>query len=258
MDLNNFVIDRVLRGVALSQSDSSVLFSINQITNPSLSCSSESKDAVDALGVPVATFYRAKNAEFKAENAIFDMNLLATQVGSKKKVASAVNKITSPMFETINIDGTATTYTLAHTPISAPSKIYKLNSDSTLGTIYTKGTSASATEFAMSTNSITPPTGLVKGDQLFVIYDYETESAVSVVNSASQFPTGCKFIMEILGCDVCDQTSLIYAYMIFPNAKLSPDFDWTIATESTHPFSMKAQQAYCSKEKKLFEIVIPG
>ena len=257
MDLNNFVIDRVLRGVALSQSDSSVLFSINQITNPSLSCTSESKDAVDALGVPVATFYRAKNAEFKAENAIFDMNLLATQVGSKKNVASVSNKITSPMFETIDIDGVATTYTLAHTPISAPSKVYKLNSDSTLGTVYSKGTSASATEFAMSTNSITPPTGLVKGDQLFVIYDYAADSGVSVANSANQFPTGCKFIMEILGCNVCDQTSLIYAYLIFPNAKLSPDFDWTIATESTHPFSMKAQQAYCSKEKKLFEIVIP-
>ena len=257
MDLNNFVIDRVLRGIALSQSDGSVLFSINQITNPSLSCTSESKDAVDALGVPVATFYRAKNAEFKAENAIFDMNLLATQVGATKRVASAISTITAPMFETIDINGTSSTYTLAHTPKTAPSKIYKLNSDSTLGTPYAKGTSASATEFTISTTTLTPPTGLVAGDKLFVIYDYEATSAVAVANSADKFPTGCKFIMQVLGCDVCDQTSLIYAYLIFPNAKLSPDFDWTIATESTHPFSMKAQQAYCSSTKKLFEIVIP-
>ena len=41
---------------------------------------------------------------------------------------------------------------------------------------------------------------------------------------------------------VCDQTNLIYAYLIFPNAKLSPDFDWSIATDSTHPFSMRAMQ----------------
>ena len=64
-DMNNFVIDRVVRGVALSQTDDSVMFALNQITNPSLSCSSESTDAVDALGVPIATFYRAKNAEFQ-------------------------------------------------------------------------------------------------------------------------------------------------------------------------------------------------
>jgi hypothetical protein len=63
--------------------------------------------------------------------------------------------------------------------------------------------------------------------------------------------------MEILGCDVCDQTTLIYAYLVFLNAKLSPDFDWTIATDSSHPVSMKAMQEYCDKEKKLFSIIIP-
>ena len=63
-DLNNFVIDRVVRGIAVSQGDNAklgiqagdVLFSINQITNPSLNCTSESTDAVDALSVPIATF----------------------------------------------------------------------------------------------------------------------------------------------------------------------------------------------------------
>ena len=86
-DINNFVIDRVIRGVALSQKDDSVLFSINQMQNVSLNCASESTDAVDALGTPIATFYRAKSAEFSAENAIFDMNLMATQLGTSKKVA---------------------------------------------------------------------------------------------------------------------------------------------------------------------------
>ena len=79
------------------------------------------------------------------------------------------------------------------------------------------------------------------------MYDYEADGsagngAVEVANSATNFPVGCKFIMEILGADVCDQTNLIYAYLIFPNAKLSPDFDWSIATDSTHPFSMRAMQ----------------
>lgn len=255
-DISNFVIDRVIRGVALSQKDDSVLFSINQIQNPSLNCASESADAVDAMGTPIATFYRAKSAEFSAENALFDMNLMATQLGTTKKVASATSKSIVPAMESF-VAGTEA-YTLKHTPKTAPTEIYALNGDSTFGKKYTKGTNASETAFAYLDGKITLPTGIATGTDMFVMYEYETENAVEVVNNATQFPVGCKFIMEILGCDVCDQTNLIYAYLIFPNFKLSPDFDWTIATDSTHPFSGKAMQEYCDKEKRLFSIVIPG
>ena len=240
-DMNNFVIDRVVRGVALSQTDDSVMFALNQITNPSLSCSSESTDAVDALGVPIATFYRAKNAEFSAENAIYDMNLMATQSGTAKQVASDEKKIITPAFETIDIDGSAT-YTLKHAPKDEIKNIYALNGDGTLGTVFTKSTSASTSSFAISGSALTPPTGLKNGDQLFVIYEYEAAQAVSVTNSAVNFPTGCKIVLEVLGCDVCDSTKLVFAYIIFPNFKLSPDFDWNIQTDGTHPFSGKAMQ----------------
>ena len=267
-DVNNFVIDRVVRGVALSQDDNSVLFSINQIQNASLNCASESTDAVDALGTPIATFYRAKSAEFSAENALFDMNLMATQLGTTKKVATGASKILTPAMETFTVESNKT-YTLKHAPKTAPTEIYALNGDSTFGVKYTKATSASATEFSVADKTIsmqvevkdaqgnvTTP-GIPVGTEMFVMYEYETENAVEVVNSARNFPRGCKFIMEVLGCDVCDQTNLVYAYVIFNNAKLSPDFDWSIATDGTHPFSMKAQQDYCDKEKRLFSIVIP-
>jgi hypothetical protein len=250
-DMNNFVIDRVVRGVALSQTDDSVMFALNQITNPSLSCSSESTDAVDALGTPLATFYRSKSAEFSAENAIFDMSLMAAQVGSAKQVASDSDKITTPAFETIDIDGTSATYTLKHVPLEEIKTIYALNGDGTLGTVFTKSTSASASSFAISGSTLTSPTGLKKGDQLFVIYEYESSQAVAVLNSANNFPTACKFILEVLGCDVCDQTKMVFAYLIFPNFKISPDFDWNIQSDGTHPFSGKAMQEYCDKNKRL-------
>lgn len=255
-DINNFVIDRVIRGVALSQKDDSVLFSINQMQNVSLNCASESTDAVDALGTPIATFYRAKSAEFSAENAIFDMNLMATQLGTSKKVASSTAKITAPAMESFTY-GTGS-YELKHTPKTVPNEIYVLNGDSTFGKKFVKGTAASEKEFGITNKTLSLPTGLNAGDELFVMYDYETENAVEVVNSATEFPVGCKFVMEVLGADVCDQTTLIHAYVIFPNFKLSPDFDWSVATDGSHPFSGKAQQAYCDKEKKLFNIVIPS
>ena len=257
-DINNFVIDRVVRGVALSQADDSVLFSINQMQNVSLNCASESTDAVDALGTPIATFYRAKSAEFSAENALFDMNLLATQLGTKKEVASSEKKIVVPAMETFIVDGAE--YTLKHAPIAAPTEIYALNGDSTFGVKYakTKETNPAANEFTITGSVITLPTDVKVGDEMFVMYEYETEEAVEVMNSAIDFPKGCKFVMEVLGCDVCDQTNLIYAYVVFPNFKLSPDFDWSVATDGTHPFSGKAQQDYCDREKKLFSIIIPG
>jgi hypothetical protein len=217
-DLNNFVIDRIVRGVALSQKDDSVLFSINQIQNASLNCASESADAVDALGTPIATFYRAKSAEFSAENALYDMNLMATQLGTEKKVASAGAKITVPAMESFTVvEGGK--YNLKHTPKAAPTEIYALNGDSTFGVKYSKSTAASATEFAIAGDTLSLPTGIAVGTDMFVMYEYETENAVEVVNSATNFPVGCKFIMEVLGCDVCDQTNLVYAYVIFNNFK---------------------------------------
>lgn len=201
---------------------------MTQIQNPSLTCSSESVDAVDALGTPVSTFYRSKNAEFSAENAMFDMNLMAVQVGAEKKVASATNKILVPAFEKIS---GATAVELKHTPKVLPTYCYAVNGDGTLGTKYTKADTASATAFAIATSgsktTVTPPTGLAADAELLIIYEYESEEGVSVANSAKKFPKGCKFTLEVLGCDVCDQTNLLFAYIVFPNFKLSPDFDWS-------------------------------
>ena len=220
-DLNNFVIDRVVRGIAVSQGDNAklgisagdVLFSINQITNPSLSCTSESTDAVDALNVPIATFYRAKTAEFSAENALFDMNLLATQAGTTKKIASSTAKIETPCFQTIDIT-TETSYTLSHTPKATP-KVYVLNGDGTLGDKVEIATTAADKSIALAGTTVTVvlgENGYAEGNQLFFMYDYDADGtvgngAVEVANTATNFPVGCKFIMEILGADVCDQTN---------------------------------------------------
>ena len=261
VNLNNFIIDRVLRGVAQSHTDDSVLFAITQIQNPSLTCSSESVDAVDALGTPVSTFYRSKTAEFSAENAMFDMNLMAVQVGAEKKVASTANKILTPAFEKMS---GATATVLKHAPKALPTFCYALNGDGTLGKKFTKAESASADTFIIATSgdktTFTPPTYTDENgnaiEEYLVIYEYESESGISVANSAKKFPKGCKFTLEVLGCDVCDQTNLLFAYLIFPNFKLSPDFDWSIQTDGSHPFSGKAMQEYCAKDNKLFEIII--
>ena len=258
--IKNFVIDHVLRGI-MTKKNGDYMWSINQITNPSLNVSlSDTAQAVDALGTPIQEFDRGRSAEFGAENSIFDLSMYAAQMGKEVEVASSTTLINVPAFETIDVTGSVgEKYVTKKAPVTDLEKIYAMNSDGTLGTAYTVGTTASATEFAYDkdTHTIDLPTGLEKGSQLFVMYEYASEKATAVTADAINFPKSGKFVMEVLGTSVCDPDTLVHAYVIFPNAKLDGNVDYSFTTDGTHPFTIKAMQDYCDKEKKLFSIVIP-
>lgn len=258
-DINNFAIDHVLRGIMTSTSDGSYMWSVNQITDPTLSITSDTAEVVDALGTTIATFNRGRTAEFSASNSLFDLSLYAAQLGVSKEIATGAAKITVPAFETLVFATGDTSKVLAHVPVANPTALYRLNGDGTLGTIYTADTTASATTFVYTQNShtITLPTGLTNGTQLFIMYEYESENAVSVTGDAVNFPLAGKFVMEVLGSDVCDPTTLIHAFVIFPNAKLDANVDISFTSDGNHPFTIRANQAYCDAKKALFQIVVP-
>lgn len=262
MELKNFVIDRVLRGIMLHSSTGEALWSINQIEDPQLNVSADTTNAVDALGIPIMTFDRAKNAEFSASNSLLDLGLLAAQSGTSISASSADNTFAVPCFEEVTYAGS--TITLSHTPNASGADgipfIYKLNGDGTLGTKYAYAAAAAADKFTFSGTTLTVPTGASSGDMFLVIYNYTangTDEAVGVTNSATNFPSAGKFVMEVLGCDVCDISTKYYAYLIFPQAKLTSDFQLSFATDGKHPFTIKANQEYCDHEKRLFQLIIP-
>lgn len=256
-DINNFVIDRPLRGTFTQNGEIKVM--LTQIENPQLTCASEETDAVDALGVPIMTFERAKTANFSAENSIWDLGLYAAQMGTEKNIASADNMISTPAMETVMLAADQTTYTLLHAPEENIQFIYIMKGDDTLSVKYTVNSAASDTEFAYDaeTHTITLPTGIPAKSRIFIKYTYLTENAVEIVNSAKNFPGSGEFVLEVLGKDVCDPDNLIYAYVIFENSKLLSSVDLNLTTEGKHPFELRALQNYCDAEKKLFRIVIP-
>lgn len=257
-NINNFVIDRPLRAIMLHSETGEVLWSINQITEPTIKCESETTDAVDALEIPIMQFDRAKKATFSATNSLFDLGLAAAQFGTEKEVATTDKKIETPIFETVDVTDGAT-ITLKHNPKQQIKYIYELRGDSTLGTKYTNGSSASASNFIhqAGANTITIPTGLKSGSQLFIEYTYDAENAVMVSNSAIKFPTAGKLVLQVLGADVCNVSTLYNAYLVFPQAKLSSTVDLTFTTDGKHPFEITCMQQYCDKEKKLFDIIVP-
>ena len=243
-----------------STADGSVMWSINQITEPSLSITMETSESVDAIGSRIATFNRGKSAEFSAQNSLFDLGLWAAQNGVEKQIADANNKIPAPCFETLTVPTTVTTpVVLAHTPKATPKEIFKLKGDGTLGEKLVYGATAAAGKFTYddSTHAIVFPSTATAGNQYFIQYEYDAESAVAVTGDAVNFPKAGKFIMEILGSDVCDTTTLIHAYLIFPNAKLDGNVDISFTTDGNHPFTIQANKAYCDSQKILYQLVIP-
>ena len=264
MDINNFVINRIRRATMFSTSTGEAMWNINQVEEPSLNITTEKAEAVDAIGVRIMEFDRAKNAEFSAQNSLFDFGLAAAQFGKDKQVATAQATLVVPKWEEIKLTAdTLTEITLAEVPVGEAGAeipfIYSLNGDGTVKAKYALGAESTSTQFTLNaaTKKIGLPTGMVAGIRLWIPYEYAAESAVVVSNSAVDFPKAGKFVMEVLGSDVCDPSKIYYAYIVFPNAKLSGDVDITFTTEGKHPFTIQAMQEYCDDEKRLFSIMIP-
>lgn len=254
-NLNNIIIDRVLRGVFSVKDE--IVFALNQIQDLSLNQTSESQEITDALGVSIAELMRAKSLEASANNAIYDFGLLAAQYGTEK--VEVGSKVVTPTMETFEVSGA--TYALKHTPAAGkePVAIYELNGDSTLGAKYVKSekTSPSDTDFTYADGTINLPTGIADKTEMFVMYEYETENAIEIVNSANNFAKMGKMVFECLVFDVCNPEEKMFAYLILPKFQLSNDFDWSIGGDNQqHPFGGKAHVDYCSKDKQMLRIVV--
>lgn len=258
--INGLVIDRVLQATGFNKSTNEPLYRLTQVQNPSLTSSADQVDALDNTGVKIMSFDRNAAATFSAENAVKDMALLAQQLGSSQVESSDAKKVTVPAFDVIDVVAGQTEYTLANTPKATPS-VYVLNGDGSLGVKIENATAAAEGKFAYADGKITIVIGdAIKADaQLVVMYDYEAAAgkATSIVNQANVFAKAHRLVVEVLAYDPCDSDTMIYMYLIFPNCKMSRNFDLTLDTESSHSFEVECMVDYCSKDKKLFEIVIP-
>lgn len=261
LNINNVIINRAIRGTMFNKSTDEVMFSIDKIADPSLECGGETVYATDAQGVQIAGFGRSKSAVFSGSNALFNIDLMAAQLGADKEVAAEESKIEVPKFELIKVaDPTKITLTVSanQTVIDTSVKyIYSTNSDKSKNVQYVRGTAASETEFAVKGNEITLPTDVFAvGDRVAVWYSVESTVAQQVVNSATKFAGGGKFVLEVLVAEPCDVNKEYYAYIVFGNAKLDDNFTLEFNTEATHGFTINAMQDYCSDDNELFTLII--
>ena len=263
--INNFIVDKITRIVAFNSNDD-VLFAINQAQNPQISVTSDEISANDNTGSPIVTFNRAKQCTFSVENAIFDLSLHAVQAGMAdgKIQAAASAKIEVPHFEEVSYTGAATIQLQKKPRDTASVKLYVLNGDGSFGTSFKLDTTATENTFAVSSEGQLsfPTSGVNVGDRLIVVYTYEADGtdgngAVTIINSAKNFPKACKLVVEAIGVEACTPDENVFLYIVFPNFKPSSNFDYTMSTDSVMSFEGTAQQDYCDPDKVLYRIICP-
>lgn len=256
---NELIIDRVRYVVAHDIKTNEKLFMLTELEDASLNTSAEGEDITDAVGALITTIYRSKQAEFSATNSLFSLDLAAAQFGSKKEIAATGAAIIDYTYEMIDVEKGATEIKLAHTPVADSVQYIYAVENGAASTSYKAGDTADATTFVIAEDgTITLPTDMFAeaAGKVFVEYQYESENAVRVVNSASEFPEVCSAIIYVIFRDVCTE-ELLAGKILCKKCKLDPSsVELALTATGKHPFTFKIQKDFCGSEDELFTILV--
>ena len=265
---NEVVLEKIKQASLYDLETGILLNRLTSIEDPSLNTTAEKEEVVDAQGNTITDIYRAKKATFGGSNSLFSLDLVASQFGATKEVASADNKIINYMAETKAIvDGKAT---LSKPPVvegkDAVKYIYIIESGEIGDYIAVDATAKEAS--IDEKGNVVPETAVVGNDgtitfidarksgKVYVEYAYESEEAVRVVNKADEYPTAGKLVILALFRDKCTDKSILGS-IICPKAKLNPEsVDLSLTPTGKHPFEYTMMKDFCSDEEELFEIVL--
>lgn len=233
-----------------------LLFRLTQLEEPTISCTAEGEEVTDAVGAVITTLYRAKKATFSATNSLISLDLAAAQYGSKKIVAGEENKVLDYTYEILTIPAEGGTVELKHEPANEVKWIYSIENNE-VGTSYKAGAMASETEFTISGQTITVPTGLT--GKIYVEYQYETQNAVAIKNNASNFPEACSIVIYAYFKDKCNENLVYSGKVIASKAKLNPEqVELALTSTGKHAFEFTMMKDYCAEEgeDELFSIIV--
>ena len=203
--LGDLIIDRIQMGYA-EKFDGTPLYVLSQLSDASIEISAESKDTTDKDGVLIKRFWRAKTGTFSATNAMLNLNILSAQSGNEPMMAGAgANAITMPRI----IIAQKSDLTVAIDGYVSGAKLFvnALDTNGSMGTAYALGTTASATEYAVSGTTLTLPTD-ANETQFIIKYDRTVTEGVHILNSADKFPSTVKLTLKGLCVDPCHADEL--------------------------------------------------
>ena len=167
--------------------------------------------------------------EFTATNALLNLNILASESGNDKIVASVSKAITAPGILVVKQDELS----VVLDNITGTPRVYGLEPNGTLGIEFATG-AGSATTFAFdsATGTVTLPTS---NDyvQYLVRYDRTVnDKAIQITNQADKFPGTIRLILKVLCVDPCSADTLRAAYIDIPSFQVSPESEVTFSSDN--------------------------
>lgn len=261
--LDDIIIDRIQMGIA-EKKNGELLYTLTQLSEATIETTAESKEARDANGSLIKKFYQAKSGTFTATNAMLNLNIIGEASGSGKKVG--VTEM--PKIDVINGENKTVEFVLKGAIVSegtVPSlQVHKLAYNGTMGEKLTVGDAAVGLEYKVTVEEniavITLPAIVEDEDgngyNFVVKYDRIAQNAAKVVNKADEFPGTVKLTLKCLMIDPCAADTLKSCYVIIPSFQVSPELSISLTTEGTLDYTGDLQVDFCSKDKKLYEIVV--
>lgn len=255
---DNLVIDRVVDGWFESKSSGDILAVLDQISNFSINTTSETKDKTDAQGALLKRYFTSKSVEVSGENATFSLNLFATQNGVTKVTGTDV--IMPRIF--LADKGTGT-IELPEEPIAGTLKVYGTTDNGNVDVekkyVPAEGEDPQpeAGKYVLTGTTLQLPTDVTNTVQIKYERNVGEDIVAARVNvQGDKFPKECKATFRVLCSDLCESEEVLALYIVFEKFQMSPDFDWTVDTESTQNFSATAFKDYCAKNQVLYYIAL--
>lgn len=265
---NELILDKVRSLTAHDLSTGEMLFRLTSLEDPSLACTAEGEEVVDAIGALITTLYRAKKATFSASNSLISLDLAAAQFGTKKEVAGKGSEIIVPTYEILTVAEGTTEVNLNHIAEGTISYIYALENGE-IATRYNNGSIENETDFVVGkgekkledgttieVSKITLPTSITAG-KIYVEYNYKSENANRIVNKTSEFPKACSMKIFAYFRDKCNENLVYSGVIVSPKAKLNPEqVELALTSTGKHAFEFQMMRDYCDDEAELFSIII--
>ena len=273
VNFDKLIIDRVADAWFEDRTNKNLLAVLDDVQNFSINTTSDTKEKTDSMGALIKRYFLAKNVEVSGENAVLSLNLMGIQTGTGVKTDANVKDIP-------RIFHIAKTSATASTPFELPDTfavesgtggyvakqlddtlivygtqdngLVDLDKEYVRGTDYTIAVDENGkASIAIINENAT--------DSIIIKYQYdatESSNAIRVDQDATSFPKECKATFRVLCSDVCESDVVRAFYVVFPKFQMSPDFDWTLDTESSQSFSATALKDYCAKKQLLFYVAL--
>lgn len=284
-DLSTFVPERPIYAVG-ENSNGSLAWMTNQLMDFQINVSSEEDTKTDAQGNTIFSISRAKSCEVSFSTPLLTLELVAAMNGTEKQIGSVGHEIAVPKFETVKLVATEDKVVIDAenhvTKIYLDHKVrnsalegapeYKvsaafLTKDGSTKKQLEKGTGTPTTGQFVFANGLTSAdpdyvtvltADYLAGSSILITYEYLTENAIQIVNSAEEFPVASVVKVLVRGYDVCDKTAPIYAYFIFPSAKFQTNYTLGMALDQNIDCNLTCSYDYCSDDRELYRMVIAG